>query len=184
MIQKMITCPKCGKSIRVNIPENTTGTASVNCPQCNTKLRFEINKKPIRLGADEPTEITEHHVFDIPSANAIPSLYILKQEFALKKGRNVVGRRPESSDNNVTLSPADPYMSRQNACIEVKIGLHGMEYCLEAIKSTNPMKLNGQELGEGDVVFLKLGDHITMGRTDVLFQVAHYYDDETLKPLK
>ena len=46
------------------------------------------------------------------------------------------------------------------------------------------MKLNGQELGEGDVVFLKLGDHITMGRTDVLFQVAHYYDDETLKPLK
>lgn len=157
MAQKIIKCPKCGQSIRVNIPDNAVGTASVNCPnpECGVLLKFKLSPNPA------PND-------------AMPSLYVDGKEFPLKQGRNVVGRAPQSNFTNIVITPTDAYMSRQHASIVVKWDGNEMKCILETLKTINPLLLNGKRVEEGVAVALKLGDVMTMGHTKVLFQKANY----------
>lgn len=156
MVQKIIKCPKCGQSIRVNIPDNAVGTASVNCPnpQCGALLKFKLSPNP---AADV----------------AMPSLYVDGKEFPLKLGRNVVGRHPQSDCTNIVITPSDAYMSRQHASIVVKKEGNEMKCILETLKTINPLLLNGKRVEEGVALALKLGDVMTMGHTKVLLQKAN-----------
>lgn len=179
--QLKIVCPNCKNRLTTNY---TAGIEDklLTCPICRFKAKVALymqgsSAKGGDDSSDEPTQVN----FDAANymERTIGSLYIDGKEFALKKGRTVIGRRAASSQAEMQIPTEDRYMSRMHAIITVKDGMSGLEHHLEPARPKNPIKLNGQILAQGDIVVLKWGDKLTFGHTEVLFEQPKYLEEDT-----
>ena len=103
-----------------------------------------------------------------PSAGSIGQIRVIStgEVQFLQSGDNVIGRRAASIKADIAVSN-DPFMSRRHVNIKVVRRGNSYEHLLEELTSTNMPKVNGRQIEKGDIIKLKFGDTITLGRTDL-----------------
>ncbi len=84
-----------------------------------------------------------------------------RKKYILHKGENTIGRRDAERPSDLMFD--DEYMSRQSVKIEVQKAAKGNFYKLTVLRTANPVLVNGEELKEGDNVYINFGDTIAMG---------------------
>ena len=89
----------------------------------------------------------------------------------LAYGRNVIGRRAETSPANVQIPADDLYMSRQHCVINVSYGADGRpKVTLSNYQNKNRTAVNGRVINGQDNILLSDGNQITLGRTTMTFK--------------
>lgn len=184
-MQKIIkvVCPNCHELLQIQ-SNNVKDLENhlLTCPKCSYKAKIAnymqgSNANGEQSADDEPTQVN----FDSIGAmdRTIGSLYIGEKEFALKKGRTLIGRLATTSHSDMQIPTDDRYMSRSHAYITVKVGASGLEHQLEPASPKNPIKLNGQIIDNGDIIVLKWGDKLMFGHTEVIFEKPKYIEEGT-----
>ena len=87
---------------------------------------------------------------------------------------NVIGRLAQSGNADIQITQ-DQYMSRRHLQIDVVKTNYGIEHHLVEINSKNIIILNDKPIQRGDILKLKFGDKLRLGRTDIYLEET---DDE------
>ncbi|MBQ3740945.1 MAG: DUF805 domain-containing protein [Prevotella sp.] len=94
------------------------------------------------------------------------------QSIPLFVGRNVVGRKADSSPASAQIPANDLYMSRQHCVIDVKMERDGtLSASLSNYKNKNRTAVQGRLLTGTNSVELADGNQITLGHTNVIFKL-------------
>ena len=96
------------------------------------------------------------------------------QRCPLKMGTNVIGRLAQSGKADIQITH-DEYMSRRHLQIDVVQTPYGIEHHLVEINSKNIIDLNDKPIQRGDILKIKFGDKMTLGKTDIYLEET---DDE------
>lgn len=96
------------------------------------------------------------------------------QRCPLKMGTNVIGRLAQSGKTDIQITH-DEYMSRRHLQIDVVQTPYGIEHHLVEINSKNIIVLNDKPIQRGDILKIKFGDKMTLGKTDIYLEET---DDE------
>ncbi|MCB0657847.1 MAG: FHA domain-containing protein [Saprospiraceae bacterium] len=95
--------------------------------------------------------------------------------FNLQVGVNKIGRKSQNSlkDINISIVSGDKYMSRHHCDLEVRwLATHKIyQYMITDRNSTNGTFVNGTRLLQTDLIKLKDGDVIQIGRTKVVLKL-------------
>lgn len=167
-----LVCPNC--RTRLFFPETENYQKKiVECPVCHFKALANVylGGKAGKGGYgsnDEATQLPQniqYSSFDIGQIRVVNT----GQRCPLKMGKNVIGRIAQSGKADIQITH-DEYMSRQHALINVVKGAHGIEHRLEEIGSTNIILLNDKPIQRNDILSLKFGDRITLGKTDIYLE--------------
>lgn len=147
----------------------------LSCPICHYKAKvslYQAGHAAAKGGGigDPATTVISNYNTDMGQMRVVQN----GQIFELKMGSQVVGRLATSGQADLQIGidkNTDPFMSRRNAQIDVvRNERKGILHKLVCMKTTNPVLLNGNKVNEGDVVFLKFGDRLTLGKTDVVLE--------------
>lgn len=84
----------------------------------------------------------------------------------LQMGDNVIGRRASTIKADIAIG-SDPYMSRRHVNIRVVKRGNNIEYQLIVLSNTNLPRINGRPMYNNDIIRLRFGDTLTLGRTDI-----------------
>ena len=164
-----IVCPECRQQLSFNEVPGYQNMI-VECPKCHFKANASVYQSGHQArggqGADDmPTRLAFAPVssFDVGQIRVMSTNEI---QF-LQEGCNVIGRRSETGTADIKISN-DQYMSRRHVEIDViKKPTGGYEHRLVEIGSTNIVMLNNKPINRGDILVLKFGDIITLGKTDI-----------------
>ena len=163
METKKIKCPKCGVVLEVKNSQNEA-VKKFKCPRCGVGLQV-IFAKPVE------EEATTVYGGRKPMQHKQPRLIFGGQDYALTEGRNVVGRKAETSNATVQIATSDRYMSREHAVIVVTNFDEGnCKAVLMPYQNKNGISVNSQPLEAGDEVRLMNGCRITMGETIITYK--------------
>lgn len=153
-----ISCPNCGVELVAKPKES--GTNKLRCENCGTTIGYQACQ-----------EETRHEIY-IPETQRGClqwGRYWSRQSVALKPGENVVGRKDKEKPSDIMLD--DPTVSRQSIAIKVLLdeGKSGYVFHLTVMHAKNPVMVNELSLQAGQGLYLKFGDTITLGRTQLKF---------------
>ncbi len=172
MSRIFIVCPECHQKLSfMEMPgyENKI----VECPKCHFKAAVSVYRGgAFSRGAHGSDEVATQLVTPPPSTLTIGQFRVKSTGEVqwLKEGSTVIGRRAQTSTADIQIS-SDPYMSRRHVRIDVvKLPSGGYEHRLIEINSTNIVKLNGRPIQRGDILKLKFGDVLTLGKTDIIIE--------------
>ncbi len=167
-----ITCPECRQQLSFTEVAGYQDML-VECPKCHFKAKVSVYQggaqaRGARGSDDSPTEFAG---FTKPST-PIGELFVKStgRTHRLCQGRNVIGRIAQTGTADIRISD-DPYMSRSHVRIDVLGKGAGFEHHLVEINSKNIVELNGRPIGRGDILLLKSGDSLMLGRTEVVFRI-------------
>ena len=189
---KRIKCPKCGAVLDVKNTKNEE-VKLITCPSCKTSLRvtFHPQTEPIdahtflsspqKTATDqEATQLGGNNYattqLATPKGKSAKSsskvrLVFDEKPFFLVVGKNIVGRKGNTSKATVQIPTDDRYMSRQHCAITVTALSDGsMKAVLSNYQNKNLTTIDGQEIETGDEIRLINGNRITMGHTTVVFK--------------
>lgn len=163
-----IVCPECHQQLSFNEVPGYQNMV-VECPKCHFKANASVYQSGSQArgghGADEmPTQL----VFAPRSSTDIGQIRVISTNEIqwLKQGNNVIGRRASTGTADIKISN-DMYMSRRHVQIDVIKKPMGYEHRLVEIGSTNIIELNHRPINRGDIIVLKFGDILTLGKTDI-----------------
>ncbi|MBD5239300.1 MAG: FHA domain-containing protein [Bacteroidales bacterium] len=174
-----IVCPECHQQLSFNEVPGYQNMI-VECPKCHFKANAGVYRGGAQArgaqGADEvptqlvmpPKTVADIGQIRVKSTNEVQFL---------KAGQNVIGRRARTGTADIKIS-TDMYMSRRHVMIDVVKKSSGYEHHLVEINSTNIVQLNGKPINRGDVLVLKFGDTLTLGKTDIVLETN---DDESTR---
>lgn len=186
-----VICPRCRGRVVVNVPrqaEQPTVLIHPGQPQgaptqvapapASQQTHIGGPKPEVKgpIGGMRPTPSGATQIIspEMMAFNGLGGLYVAETgEYApLKEGSNVVGRKARTGDADIKISD-DKFMSRRHLQIDVSRDAFGRYvHRLIEINSTNILKLNGQPVERGKLLIMRIGDVLTLGKTDVKF-VAH-----------
>ncbi len=167
-----LVCPNC--RTRLSFPEVPGYQHKiVECPICHFKAAANVYQSGAAgqggHGADDdPTQLPGHLKqlsMDMGQIRVGKS----EQHCPLKMGSNVIGRIAKSGKADIQITH-DEYMSRRHVQIDVVKGPNGIEHRLVEINSKNIVVLNGKPIQRNDILQLKFGDCLTLGRTDIYLE--------------
>lgn len=139
---------------------NNEAVKRFKCPRCGVGLQITFRE-----------EETATVLGKKPQSQCRPRLIYGGEEYLLGEGRNVVGRKAETSNATVQISTPDRYMSRQHAVIVVTSLDNGsLKAVLSGYQNKNAIMVDGQFLDAGDEVRLMNGCRITMGETTITYK--------------
>lgn len=166
-----IVCPECHQQLSFNEVPGYQNMI-VECPKCHFKANASVYQSGEQArgarGADDvPTQLVfaPRTTLDIGQIRVVSTNEIQW----LKAGRNVIGRRAETGTADIKISN-DMYMSRRHVQIDVVKKAGGYEHRLVEIGSKNIIYLNNKPIKRGDILVLKFGDVLTLGRTDIVIE--------------
>mgnify|MGYP002624168134 CR=1 FL=1 len=178
-LKKLITCPNCKKKTYVKFAKDeepleahtvfvSPKRKAPTIDDGETRLEPSFNSAETKLADNRLGEETI-----LNSSNQRkekPRLVFEGQSYHLKDGRNIVGRKGNTSNATIQIPTNDRFMSRQHCCIDVSILSDGTKKIVVSnYKNKNVTKINGQQLETGDAIRLSDGNTITMGGTTVTF---------------
>ena len=174
-----IACPSCKTQLSF-FPVEQWKEKTVTCPRCGYKDKAYNFKQVIISNPTKTQNEPQKHDDTLIVTNAkqtTSALGCLVVESSgvrlpLKAGHNVIGRKATTSTATIQID-GDRYMSRQHISIDAITIAGRYRHQLEVLPATNSTKLNGEPLSQGDIVILKPGDHIQLGRTTLLFSIAN-----------
>ena len=167
-----VKCPHCKIGLKVDETKIPQDIVSFKCPKC--KMEIPVSYIDQLLGQDSDVETVVVHK---PNQQQLGKLTILPtpgtppQEYALKEGIMIVGRKAKVSTANICIITDDKTMSRSHLRIEVKKNQKGggYFYYLSDNNSKNNTLFNGKCIENGEVVVLKDNDVIVLGQTIIRF---------------
>ena len=167
-----LVCPNC--RTRLSFPEvKGYQEKIVECPICHFKALANVymSGKAAQGGSGSNDEATQLPGNMLQSSYDIGQIRVATtgQRCPLKMGKNVIGRIAQSGKADIQITH-DEYMSRQKVLIDVVKGAHGLEHRLVEIGSKNIVLLNGKPIQRNDILNLKFGDCMTLGKTDVYLE--------------
>lgn len=154
----------------------------IECPHCGQKLSFYEVRGYQQMMVTCPScmyraKAAEFRDVQASAPAAVPPNGRLREvstgkTYTLPAGSNIVGRKATTGTANIQIDTTDQYMSRQHVRIDVIPTPEGsFEHRLMEIKATNKVKYNGTNLAPGEIVNLRAGDKITLGHTELVFEV-------------
>lgn len=191
---KTVNCPKCGAALVVKNSKNEQ-TKTIVCPNCKFKsfVKFALQeppmeahtiltkpKQPVDDGATRLERGNKQNSIGISGEETILSsstktakkafLVFEGEQYLLHEGRNIIGRKGNTSAATVQIASNDRYMSRLHCCIDITVLSTGnMKAVLSNYQNKNVTTINGNQLETGDEIRLSDGNTITMGGTTVTF---------------
>ena len=153
----VVGCPVCGAVHRVVAAAGMEGK-SLTCRRCGTRQPF-VKYRPIAQRDAETSvgtsEACSSGVLECPS---------LGLSFQLKEGRNVIGRKAESSKADIQLPCRGRLASREHVVIDVQGSpsegyVHQVSLYKEKV---NKVLVGSASLGWGDILVVSDGDRITI----------------------
>ncbi|MCH5221152.1 MAG: FHA domain-containing protein [Muribaculaceae bacterium] len=166
-----ITCPECQQQLSFNEVPGYQNMV-VECPKCHFKANASVYQSgPQSRGAQGADEMPTQLVIPPTSTIDIGQIRVKSTNEVqwLREGTNIIGRRAKSGDADIKISN-DMTMSRRHLRIDVVKKEKGYEHRLVEIGSTNIIKLNGVPIQREDILRLKFGDILTLGKTDIIFE--------------
>ena len=168
-----IKCPCCGAVLAV-LKQPGIESKSVTCPVCKQKSPFAAFGRPSG-NKDEDKTVYPGEV----SANVNAGMLVKPgtgERFALKAGRNVIGRKSavSSSDIQIPLPNEMKRMSKEHIVIDVKdVPGRGLVHYASLYKEkVNPTAVNGEPLAFGECVVLNDGDRLNLPDADLIFKLS------------
>lgn len=169
----VMVCPSCKHQLSFNEFPGYRDKI-FECKNCHFKAQFNLFQQGRAAqggqGADEDSTRLPSNLqmsFDAGQLRVVRT----GQLYSLAKGSNIIGRKASTSKASIQIE-GDEYMSRQHVEIKVVTGVSGYEHHLVEINSTNPIQLNGREIQRNDIIKIKFGDCLTLGKTDVVLEHA------------
>lgn len=173
-----IKCPHCKSVLKINKQFNLENK-SITCPLCGTqKLFSEYELLDSAKPAGKNTNDTDYkkenndtvgsweHENDttIETKTGIGKLICNGKAIELMEGKNIVGRKSDTSQSTIQIDDPTNKMSREHLVINVcrlKNGTYIYQAELYKIK-VNTTLINGEKLNYGDIMKLTEGDTITL----------------------
>jgi len=187
-----IRCPYCSASLTVKrVPD--IEKKSVTCPVCKRKSPFTDFKQTIQQ--DDPTDYEGKHQshgwtedpntpgIDDVENNIIGQICLLRtgKAYPLQQGRNVIGRKADSSKATIQLPTGENRrVSREHLVVNVKrvIG-QGFVHTVSLYKeNVNKTFVNGSQLQPGEELPLKHGYKIDLPDLPLRFELSDGEDTE------
>ena len=166
-----IVCPECSQMLSFNEVPGYQNMI-VECPKCHFKANASIYLSGAYArggqGADDvPTQLVfaPRTTLDVGQIRVVATNEIQW----LKEGSNIIGRRAETGNADIKISN-DMYMSRRHVQIDVVKKAGGYEHRLVEIGSKNIIYLNHKPIRRNDILVLKFGDVLTLGKTDIVLE--------------
>lgn len=115
----------------------------------------------------------EETVFASGADDSGVSLVFHGTRYPLGFGKNVVGRKAETSSATVQIPVDDLYMSRQHCIINVTLQSDGsVSALLSNYQNKNRTVVNGRIVDNQNNIMLNNGNQITLGRTNLLIEMV------------
>lgn len=179
-----IQCPKCGVIISLrNVPNLLT--KSLECPRCHCVNKIvdyylpQSEQKEVRdegatryAGHLNPQNNNRNLQNGLPEVKEKLGTLLDKstgEKYQLLNGRNVIGRKSNTSSSNVQILTSDLHVSRQHFYIDVDKNGAGYYYVISNANKRNKTKVNEQILDNGDQIQLTKGDVIQIGSVKLEF---------------
>jgi predicted Zn finger-like uncharacterized protein len=167
-----VKCPHCKAGLKVNETKIPESILSFKCPKCKNEIPVSFIRQKL-----ESQNVFETVVLVKKSKNqGIGRLTVLQnedtpqQEFQLQEGENIIGRKANVCMASVCILTEDKTMSRSHVKIEVKKNPKGGYFhCLSDNNSINHTLYNGKSIESEDIVVLRDGDELLLGKTTVRF---------------
>ncbi len=170
----VIECPCCTE--RFNTRAEGEQLMKVRCPKCNTLICYSSKpQKPVPAAqASQPeqqkTSIVRY--YDPMSSNRSPAQLSWpgQKPIDLEPRTYIIGRDDPDDPSDIRI--ADNAVSRRSLKLEVTQDpiKENYKFLLTLLKTTNPVFLDEEELVEGDSIYLRYGDTISIGQTTLLFK--------------
>ena len=174
MQTKRIQCPNCKVILDVKNSKNEE-VKQITCPQCKAVLQVKFPPQQEPLEAITILGGAMAGATQLESSPKIGGNARLEFEgvpFFLEEGLNIVGRKGNTSKATIQIATEDRYMSRQHCSITVTTLPDGTQKAvLSNYQNKNLTTIDGQDIETGDAIRLFNGNHITMGRTTVVFKL-------------
>ena len=172
-----LVCPNC--KTRLSFPEIPGYQDKiVDCPICHFKAKANVYQSGAlgKGGQGSDDDATQLPGAMMQQKNDLGQIYVSTtgQRCPLKMGTNVIGRLAQSGNADIQITQ-DQYMSRRHLQIDVMKTPYGIEHHLVEINSKNIIILNDKPIQRGDILKLKFGDKLRLGRTDIYLEET---DDE------
>ena len=164
MQKRIVTCPKCQTQVPV---ENLAREVFVDvfCPRCGARMRV----------AFDTAETVLPRVAG--KALAVPGFLSLDGKlYALKEGRQKVGRKGSSEVADICLESSDRTMSRIQCTIEaIRMKSGRWKVIIQEARSKDkaadsPLQVSGETIMPDEHIVLQDGDKIKMGETIVEYK--------------
>ena len=175
---KRVVCKACGVKLEI---KNTTGEAVkiIRCPRCKATLQVMFHQPVAQASPDETvlpqqrlkTEkapASEETILPPRSvvSDPLPLLLCDDEEYTLKIGQNIIGRRAESGMATVQITTADRTMSRAHALINVvRLANGSHKAVISNYHNKNRITVNGVELRRDEQLVLSHGAVVELGLT-------------------
>lgn len=172
-----LVCPNC--KTRLSFPEVPGYHEKiVDCPICHFKAKANVYMSGAmgQGGQGSDDEATQMPSAMMQQKNDLGQIRVSTtgQRYPLKMGTNVIGRLAQSGKADIQITH-DEYMSRRHLQIDVVQTPYGIEHHLVEINSKNIIVLNDKPIQRGDILKIKFGDKMTLGKTDIYLEET---DDE------
>ena len=180
-MRKRIKCNSCG--ITLEVPRRGEEPyRDIRCQNCSHLLRVtfsdpqpdEQNKtvyggmKGISMRDTSYDEI----LTQLPDARqeCPGKLRVGSQSFQLHLGRNLVGRKSNSSNADVQIPTDDLQMSREHAVVNIaRIADGSLRVLIRNLKGNVSTSVKGMKLEDGDEVVLTNGAELKLGQTLIVY---------------
>ncbi len=172
-----IKCPVCGAVLTV-VSMPGIETKKIPCPICKTATKFTDYKKPTVKPVDDNDDETQTEGETEPADlnnYVIGKLQVSgsSTQYTLKIGKNIIGRKANSSTANVQIETTDKTMSRSHSLIEVvKLSKGGYKHYFSNANNKNATLVNNENVESDDKLILNGGEIIKMGNVVLKFTIA------------
>lgn len=165
-----IKCPHCKVGLKVNEGKLPLGITSFKCPNCKQAIPISLVEDRMGSGDGDETVILHPASKEAGNLTVVPADGTPPQTFALHEGIHIVGRLSKDSPATLPIRTTDRLMSRAHLRLEVrKDAKGGYKHYLSDNNSKNHTLYNQTCLGKDEVVVLRDGDEILIGRTLLRF---------------
>ena len=185
-MEKLVVCKSCG--ITLKVPQrNGEPFRDIRCPNCSHKQRVDFGDS---LPNDDDGGRTIYsggvHSEEKPSSGEEGSTKLSEsntarcgflrcdgQIYALRHGRNVIGRGSSTSDANVQIKTDDLLMSRKHSIINMtRLADGSLKALISNFMNKHATYVGGLEMKDGDEIILTDGISLKMGDTTL-----EYYEE-------
>lgn len=171
-----IRCPHCHVGLKVDESKLPPDIETFSCPKCKKSILvsfvFKDKKKEIQTDDSETLILSpELSVDKIGYLKVAENKYTPAQTILLHEGKNIIGRKSNSSGSSVVITTEDKQMSREHILIEVKKDTKTQyKHYLSDNNSKNRTLYNSSYLESGEIVVLRNNDQIQIGQTLLIFE--------------
>jgi len=171
-----IKCPHCKQGLKVDEKKAPSGITSFPCPKCKNAIPMEYLEQMLQRRSDKTVDTVVVKGASVSGGGGLGQITVLtahdtpEQVYPLKEGINIIGRAAKTSGADIGIQTGDKTMSRTHIKIEVKKSPRGGYFHqLSDNNSRNNTLYNGNNLESEDIIVLKDGDELVLGRTTVRF---------------